>query len=243
MQVSPVPASDEVCPPDFWELLAMRYFGGIPSCEKCWIQVSPVPASDEVCPPLTTRASATDHVILNHGQVDVDDTLCWWWSEKNRRVAIIVKSRAAAPLTIGEAYLKIIMSSFLGGFVKGILETGGMMDKCVQMWTRNYGALGQTAPGCVFGVGQVCPDVDKELWRLGPDSSERGRGEERRAGRKGQESLGRENGLEGGETEERGETKESERESRERESEARLNGDKGLSPRNWSEKDDERRWR
>ncbi|GFV57298.1 hypothetical protein TNCV_2679881 [Trichonephila clavipes] len=28
------------------ELLAMRCFGGIPSCEKCWIQVSPVPASD-----------------------------------------------------------------------------------------------------------------------------------------------------------------------------------------------------
>ncbi|GFS62570.1 hypothetical protein TNCV_1263231 [Trichonephila clavipes] len=34
------------------------------------------------------------------------------------------------------------------------------------MWTRNYGALGQTARVC-FGVGQVCPDVDKELWRLG----------------------------------------------------------------------------
>ncbi|GFW45462.1 transposable element Tcb2 transposase [Trichonephila clavipes] len=33
----------------------------------------------------------------------------------------------------------------LAGFVKGILETGG--------------------------VGQVCPDVDKELWRLGPDRS------------------------------------------------------------------------
>ncbi|GFX72016.1 hypothetical protein TNCV_3331201 [Trichonephila clavipes] len=31
------------------------------------------------------------------------------------------------------------------GFVKGILETGDVMDKCVQMWTRNYGALGQTA--------------------------------------------------------------------------------------------------
>ncbi|GFU88788.1 hypothetical protein TNCV_4444651 [Trichonephila clavipes] len=56
------------------------------------------------------------------------------------------------------------------GFVKGILETGGVMDKCVQMWTRNYGALGQTARVC-FGVGQVCPDVDKELWRLGPDGS------------------------------------------------------------------------
>ncbi|GFW12934.1 hypothetical protein TNCV_3328661 [Trichonephila clavipes] len=56
------------------------------------------------------------------------------------------------------------------GFVNGILETGGVMDKCVQMWTRNYGALGQTARVC-FGVGQVCPDVDKELWRLGPDGS------------------------------------------------------------------------
>ncbi|GFW44351.1 hypothetical protein TNCV_1747801 [Trichonephila clavipes] len=44
------------------------------------------------------------------------------------------------------------------------------LDKCVQMWTRNYGALGQTARVC-FGVGQVCPDVDKELWRLGPDGS------------------------------------------------------------------------
>ncbi|GFW48035.1 hypothetical protein TNCV_2402221 [Trichonephila clavipes] len=40
-----------------------------------------------------------------------------------------------------------------------------VMDKCVQMWTRNYGALGQTARVC-FGDGQVCPDVDKELWRL-----------------------------------------------------------------------------
>ncbi|GFT60570.1 hypothetical protein TNCV_1966591 [Trichonephila clavipes] len=48
MQVSPVPASDEVCPPDlFSKLLAMRCFGGVPSCEKCWMQVSPVPASDE----------------------------------------------------------------------------------------------------------------------------------------------------------------------------------------------------
>ncbi|GFV15418.1 hypothetical protein TNCV_4834441 [Trichonephila clavipes] len=43
------------------------------------------------------------------------------------------------------------------------------------MCTRNYGALGQTARVC-FGVGQVCPDVDKELWRLEPDGS----GDERR---------------------------------------------------------------
>ncbi|GFW11342.1 uncharacterized protein TNCV_3808621 [Trichonephila clavipes] len=58
-----------------------------------------------------------------------------------RRVAIM---DFGAPWTIGKAYLKIIMSSFLG-FCK---------------WnTRNR-----------WRDGQVCPDVDKELWRLGPDS-------------------------------------------------------------------------
>ncbi|GFU86433.1 alcohol dehydrogenase class-3 [Trichonephila clavipes] len=45
------------------------------------------------------------------------------------------------------------------GFVKRILETGGVMDKCVQMWTRNYGALGQTARVC-FGV--LCANRKKE---------------------------------------------------------------------------------
>ncbi|GFV68618.1 hypothetical protein TNCV_2274811 [Trichonephila clavipes] len=59
--------------------------------------------------------------------------------------------RAGAPLTIGEAYLKIIMSSFLVLSEGDTLETGGVMDKCVQM-------------------------LDKELWRLGPD----GPGDERR---------------------------------------------------------------
>ncbi|GFX21191.1 hypothetical protein TNCV_4367701 [Trichonephila clavipes] len=34
------------------------------------------------------------------------------------------------------------------------------------MWTRNYGALGQTARVC-FGVGQVCPDVDRNYGALG----------------------------------------------------------------------------
>ncbi|GFX19056.1 hypothetical protein TNCV_323601 [Trichonephila clavipes] len=33
------------------------------------------------------------------------------------------------------------------------------MDKCVQMWTRNYGALGQTAWVC-FGV--LCANRKKE---------------------------------------------------------------------------------
>ncbi|GFW37633.1 hypothetical protein TNCV_4028291 [Trichonephila clavipes] len=38
-------------------------------------------------------------------------------------------------------------------------ETGGVMDKCVQMWTRSYGALGQTARVC-FGV--LCANKKKE---------------------------------------------------------------------------------
>ncbi|GFT96292.1 hypothetical protein TNCV_3907241 [Trichonephila clavipes] len=34
------------------------------------------------------------------------------------------------------------------------------MDKCIQMWTRNYGALGQTARVC-FGV--LCANKKKEV--------------------------------------------------------------------------------
>ncbi|GFY03899.1 hypothetical protein TNCV_1196791 [Trichonephila clavipes] len=60
--------------------------------------------------------------------------------------------------------------------------------------------------------GQVCPDVDKELWRLGPDGSgrkkKRGPGERRKSREKGQESPGertdgrrRRDGKERGETE------------------------------------------
>ncbi|GFT36697.1 uncharacterized protein TNCV_2980601 [Trichonephila clavipes] len=45
-------------------LLAMRCFGGIPSCEKCWIQVSPVPASDEVCPPAGNRITDLANVCI-----------------------------------------------------------------------------------------------------------------------------------------------------------------------------------
>ncbi|GFW12239.1 hypothetical protein TNCV_5111841 [Trichonephila clavipes] len=36
------------------------------------------------------------------------------------------------------------------------------MDKCVQMWTRNYGALGQTARVC-FGV--LCTNRTREVKR------------------------------------------------------------------------------
>ncbi|GFT47789.1 hypothetical protein TNCV_2501511 [Trichonephila clavipes] len=63
-------------------------------------------------------------------------------SGDSRRVAIM---DFGAPLTIGEAYLKIIMSSFLG---------------FCEWNTRNR-----------WRDGQVCPDVDKELWRFGPDDS------------------------------------------------------------------------
>ncbi|GFX55792.1 hypothetical protein TNCV_3428631 [Trichonephila clavipes] len=43
--------------------------------------------------------------------------------------------------------------------MKGTLETGGVMGQCVQMWTRNYGALDQTARVC-FGV--LCANRKKE---------------------------------------------------------------------------------
>ncbi|GFT99155.1 hypothetical protein TNCV_1611111 [Trichonephila clavipes] len=42
---------------------------------------------------------------------------------------------------------------------EGILETGGVMGQYVQMWTRNYGALDQTARVC-FGV--LCATRKKE---------------------------------------------------------------------------------
>ncbi|GFY23272.1 hypothetical protein TNCV_3939681 [Trichonephila clavipes] len=97
--------------------------------------------------------------------------------------------------------------------VKGILGTGGVMDKCVQMWTRNYGALGQTARVC-FGV--LCANRTREVKRyFGDLPIRRSEGRvvntplvfkkvlfgEKEVGRKregaekrGQESPGRENG-------------------------------------------------
>ncbi|GFV62151.1 hypothetical protein TNCV_4109541 [Trichonephila clavipes] len=99
--------------------------GGV-DCEKCWMQVSPVPASHEVCPPVCASYEMCSRVS----------------------------------------------STNLKGFVKGILETGGMMDKCGQgtmarwldkeMWTRNYGALGQMARVC-FGV--LCANKKEEVKR------------------------------------------------------------------------------
>ncbi|GFV69557.1 uncharacterized protein TNCV_2779721 [Trichonephila clavipes] len=77
-------------------------------------------------------------------------------SGDRRRVAIM---DFGAPLTIGEAYLKIIMSSFLG---------------FCEWNTRNR-----------WRDGQVCPDVDKKLWRLGPDSS--GDGGDRRKKKRAKE--------------------------------------------------------
>ncbi|GFS85016.1 hypothetical protein TNCV_1306211 [Trichonephila clavipes] len=58
------------------------------------------------------------------------------------------------------------------GLVNGILETGGVMDKCVQMWTRSYGALGQTARVC-FGV--LCANRKKEEETRRPEKKERRR--------------------------------------------------------------------
>ncbi|GFV70276.1 hypothetical protein TNCV_2513751 [Trichonephila clavipes] len=127
--------------------------------------------------------------------------------------------------------------------MKEILETGGVMGKCVQMWTRNYGALDQTARVC-FGV--LCANRTREVKRdFGEIRIRRGEGRvvntplvfkrvffrtkkkpgrkkrrtrnPRKSRKKGQESPG--------------------------ESEARLEWRKRAESGNWSEKDDKRRWR
>ncbi|GFW13324.1 hypothetical protein TNCV_3767411 [Trichonephila clavipes] len=74
--------------------------------------------------------------------------------------------------------------------------------------------------------GQVCPDVDKELWRLGPDGS--GERKKKEAEKKEKESPGERRTEGGGETEkrERGDGKR----VGERESEVRLEWRKGLTP-------------
>ncbi|GFX12730.1 DDE_3 domain-containing protein [Trichonephila clavipes] len=46
--------------------------------------------------------------------------------------------------------------------LKGMLETGGVTGQCVQLWTRNYGALDQTARVC-FGV--LCANRTREVKR------------------------------------------------------------------------------
>ncbi|GFX41354.1 hypothetical protein TNCV_1654371 [Trichonephila clavipes] len=130
------------------------------------------------------------------------------------------------------------------------------------MWTRNYGALGQTARVC-FGV--LCANRTREVKRdFGDLPIRRDEGRvvntplefkrvllregarspaERTNGKKGQESRGeRTDGRRGKD----GEREETERE-RERES-GRESGsppcmEKRAESGNWSEKDDERRWR
>ncbi|GFU32609.1 uncharacterized protein TNCV_4876641 [Trichonephila clavipes] len=90
-----------------------------------------------------------------------------------------------APLTIGEAYLKIIMLSFLVLLYEGILEAGGVMDKCVQMWTKNYGALGQTAR-CVLACYAPIGRGRGKDWESG---------EEKEKEKKKEKELGKRQGL------------------------------------------------
>ncbi|GFX31496.1 hypothetical protein TNCV_1780921 [Trichonephila clavipes] len=135
------------------------------------------------------------------------------------------------------------------------------LDKCVQMWTRNYGALGPDGMVC-FGV--LCANKKKEEVKrdfgdlrirrskgrvvntpLGFKRvlfEEEKKGEEtrkERSGRKGQESQGERTD---GRRRREGRRKETKRVG-ERESEARLEWRRGLSPEIGEKKDDERRWR
>ncbi|GFW87479.1 hypothetical protein TNCV_1301241 [Trichonephila clavipes] len=126
------------------------------------------------------------------------------------------------------------------------------LDKCVQMWTRNYGALGQTARVC-FGV--LCANRTREVKRdFGDLPIRRSEGrvvntplvfkrvlfEKKRTGKKeksrekGQESPGeRTDGRRRRDGKERGRRKRERGDGKrvgERESDARLEWKKGLSP-------------
>ncbi|GFT77186.1 hypothetical protein TNCV_1984731 [Trichonephila clavipes] len=129
------------------------------------------------------------------------------------------------------------------------------LDKCVQMWTRNYGALGQTAWVC-FGVlcankkkeevkrdfgdlrirrseGRVVntPLVFKRVLFEERKKEKKRRPERRGRGEKGQESPGeRTDGRRRRDGKERGETERDRKRVGKRESDARLEWKKGLSP-------------
>ncbi|GFX73668.1 hypothetical protein TNCV_5025721 [Trichonephila clavipes] len=88
--------------------------------------------------------------------------------------------------------------------------------------------------------GPVCPAVDKELLRLGPDSS--GQEKEKTGKKKHCERESERRNPERERPEKR--PREREKESpREKECEARLEWRKRAESGNWSGKDDERRWR
>ncbi|GFU24695.1 uncharacterized protein TNCV_3178311 [Trichonephila clavipes] len=82
--------------------------------------------------------------------------------------------------------------------------------------------------------GQVCPDVDKELWRLGPDGSGQKKKPERKKEGEGRERKGQERPRErkkGGEESPRKSRKKGQESPGERErAKPVLNGEKGLSP-------------
>ncbi|GFT51610.1 hypothetical protein TNCV_4753321 [Trichonephila clavipes] len=122
------------------------------------------------------------------------------------------------------------------------------LDKCVQMWTRNYGTLGQTARVC-FGV--LCANMTREVKRdFGDLPIRRSEGrvvntplvfkrvlfQKKRTGGKGESAERKDKRVrerertEGGKTEKRERRrKETERESG-RERDARLEWRKVLSP-------------
>ncbi|GFS77771.1 hypothetical protein TNCV_553601 [Trichonephila clavipes] len=137
------------------------------------------------------------------------------------------------------------------------------MGQCVQMWTRNYGALDQTARVC-FGV--LCANRKKEEVKrdFGPaNKKERGaccehtlafkkglflrtQEEKRETGKPGEreerdrkKNPERKKKREKSEEEQKERTRDPERES----AKPALNGEKRAESGNWSEKDDERRWR
>ncbi|GFX55248.1 hypothetical protein TNCV_1157051 [Trichonephila clavipes] len=143
------------------------------------------------------------------------------------------------------------------------------MDKCVQLWTRNYGALGQTARVC-FGV--LCANRTREVKRdfgdlpirrdegrvvntplvfkrvlfqerkkrRSEEKDEKRPGErKKKVGRGGRGNPGERTDGRSGEESER----EEKRRGRKRRTSRVRERERTEGVRDWSEKDDERRWR
>ncbi|GFV17348.1 hypothetical protein TNCV_4218621 [Trichonephila clavipes] len=89
--------------------------------------------------------------------------------------------------------------------------------------------------------GPVCPDVDQELWRLGPDSSGHEDKDRKKPGER-EERDRKKTQREKNKRKVRGRAERKDTRPRERERKARLEWRKRAESGNWSEEDDRTLW-
>ncbi|GFU71134.1 retrovirus-related Pol polyprotein from transposon 297 [Trichonephila clavipes] len=81
------------------------------------------------------------------------------WDEKCGKAFELKAKLVTQPILFAPDFATDFILQTDAMLYEGILETGGVMGQCVQMWTRSYGALDQTARVC-FGV--LCANRKKE---------------------------------------------------------------------------------